>query len=714
MKKFILFLILLSASSLYSQWQLATNEPYDNAYSAIDKDGYVYVITNNKDFFRYSPVDSAWNLLSSGVEPEALYVNDDNELIRGMKEISADKGETWNPISFTDHENAGLSILFSKNVFLISYYDYDKEARTRVISTDGGHTWEPFLNEGYTDYYLCDKGLLTSQQDSAGFKKYYFFSEPNSPENIELSDPAGMGHGNINQIFGSDSVGRILIYDESVCGRIFRLDDSILTVVCTTPPSNPYCINKDIFRSGSLIYQFRYNENGWGGFWEIFQYPPWPDDGRFISEASNGGIYNITYADNSYNVDLKTGTWKSLNKGIPSGTITAMANDYEGNIYAGTQAKGVYKSLNGLDFHLIHNNGRNPVEALFSADTLLYALYSIYEGSSSELRWVNYPEIYELGVTAHIGNYAANKGNLLFCYDINGEYDKYVQYSRDGISRYNLFTIPDSLNVTALFTDSSNFAIAYNNNNVLITDETLKENGESTVTPSALTTIVADQEGSLLGGSSNGLYKLENPVPSGKLLKTSVVKEWTPAGLDGHKINTLYNDVTDSAFVIYAGTDDGVYYSTNNGASWEAYNTVSSKLAKMSEAANKVTGFSVQGGNVFANINNTLYKAPRVAYKGIATEDEPNIVPASFELKQNYPNPFNPVTNISFTLPKAAKVKLTVYDMLGREVETLVNMELGQGSYSYRFDGHNLSSGVYIYSLEAGSVRTAKKMALIK
>lgn len=89
-------------------------------------------------------------------------------------------------------------------------------------------------------------------------------------------------------------------------------------------------------------------------------------------------------------------------------------------------------------------------------------------------------------------------------------------------------------------------------------------------------------------------------------------------------------------------------------------------------------------------------------------------VPADFVLKQNYPNPFNPATKISFNIPAVSQVKLTVYNSLGKEVQTLVNENLKAGSYQVTFNANNLSSGVYYYRLTAGEFTISKVMTLIK
>ena len=92
---------------------------------------------------------------------------------------------------------------------------------------------------------------------------------------------------------------------------------------------------------------------------------------------------------------------------------------------------------------------------------------------------------------------------------------------------------------------------------------------------------------------------------------------------------------------------------------------------------------------------------------------EPGIA-ESYSLTQNYPNPFNPTTQISFTLPKAGNVSLTVYNTLGQKVATLVNGNLAAGSHTVSFNANNLASGVYFYRLSAGSYASTMKMMLLK
>jgi hypothetical protein len=90
------------------------------------------------------------------------------------------------------------------------------------------------------------------------------------------------------------------------------------------------------------------------------------------------------------------------------------------------------------------------------------------------------------------------------------------------------------------------------------------------------------------------------------------------------------------------------------------------------------------------------------------------VPPMMFHLEQNYPNPFNPATTISYVVPNTRKVKLTVYNVLGEEVKTLVNRIQNAGAYTVTFDGSRCASGVYFYRVESGSFTAAKNMILLK
>jgi 5-hydroxyisourate hydrolase-like protein (transthyretin family) len=129
------------------------------------------------------------------------------------------------------------------------------------------------------------------------------------------------------------------------------------------------------------------------------------------------------------------------------------------------------------------------------------------------------------------------------------------------------------------------------------------------------------------------------------------------------------------------------------------------------------TNVNVTSTSNIDSINFHLYRFT-VGIKQIGIE-----VPNEFKLYQNYPNPFNPVTKIKFEIPSNGfpigafgndRVVLKIYDILGREIQTLVNESLQPGSYEVTFDGSSLSSGIYFYQLKAGDYIETKKMLMIK
>jgi hypothetical protein len=125
-------------------------------------------------------------------------------------------------------------------------------------------------------------------------------------------------------------------------------------------------------------------------------------------------------------------------------------------------------------------------------------------------------------------------------------------------------------------------------------------------------------------------------------------------------------------------------------------------------------GGSIGGDSVVQNVYKYSYAQPIP----IGIKQVSEIIPDKFLLYQNYPNPFNPSTKIKFSIPNGSyisNVKLTVFDILGREVKTLINEALKPGTYEAAWSpGENISSGIYFYSISAGDFKTSKKMLLVK
>lgn len=125
--------------------------------------------------------------------------------------------------------------------------------------------------------------------------------------------------------------------------------------------------------------------------------------------------------------------------------------------------------------------------------------------------------------------------------------------------------------------------------------------------------------------------------------------------------------------------------------------------------------FSPTGDTVYVGVFNSNANCVQM-FTGTATAvQEPPHLPSTYSLSQNYPNPFNPSTKIEYTLMNNVKVTLKLYDILGREVATMVDGKQAAGTHFVTFDASKLSSGVYIYSLTTSDgFRMTKKMVLLK
>ena len=209
----------------------------------------------------------------------------------------------------------------------------------------------------------------------------------------------------------------------------------------------------------------------------------------------------------------------------------------------------------------------------------------------------------------------------------------------------------------------------------------------------------------LFAGTDNGVFVSTNNGAS-----------WTAAST-GLQANGIYpypqiTSLAVSGSNVFAGanggTPSGVYMSTNNGASWTMPDT------GMTGYNIHYTQLLVWGNRLYALTESGIWYRPLNQFGATGVNDASNALPARFSLSQNYPNPFNPTTTIQFSISELSIVNLKVFDVLGREVATLVNGRMEAGVHQVSFDASRLASGIYFYQLQAGSFSQTKKLMLLK
>jgi len=167
--------------------------------------------------------------------------------------------------------------------------------------------------------------------------------------------------------------------------------------------------------------------------------------------------------------------------------------------------------------------------------------------------------------------------------------------------------------------------------------------------------------------------------------------------------NTIVYRTPDEGW-ISLGIVDSFLVTTNGGNSWDLTGTPGQSSIYDMTFSNERNGWAVGRDGVILKFNSSL----------ISVSDINSEVPKNFILHQNYPNPFNPETNIRYELIQPAITELTVHDIKGNTIRTLVNEKQPAGNYNVTFNAEGLSSGIYYYKLTAGKFSQTKKFALIK
>jgi hypothetical protein len=200
--------------------------------------------------------------------------------------------------------------------------------------------------------------------------------------------------------------------------------------------------------------------------------------------------------------------------------------------------------------------------------------------------------------------------------------------------------------------------------------------------------------------------------------------------IDGIKVSTTWSDIVPVELVSFNAYVNGLAVNLSWTTATEINNSGFEVERKLASSSNwQKIGFVSGNGSTteikrYSFIDQNLnegkysYRLKQVDYNGefeYSNSIEVDVLQLDkFELNQNYPNPFNPNTSIKFSLPFAGNVKLSVYNLLGQEIQTLINGFKDAGIHTVNFEAKNLNSGIYLYKLEANGLTQTRKMTLLK
>lgn len=372
----------------------------------------------------------------------------------------------------------------------------------------------------------------------------------------------------------------------------------------------------------------------------------------------------------------------------------------DNSVLFGTYAMGIYKSTdNGLSFYQSGLNSQWIIDLKKDNQQNIYALTigstfgsGVFKSTDNGNNWFQVWS-YQGGLNCL---YVDNSNNVYVGLNYSSGQGGVYKSSNGGQSWENIF--PFQANVYAI-TKSLNGTLilaVYENGLAHIyksTDEGVNWSKYSFPINFTSTDFAINSQGTIfLATSGYGIYK-----------STDNGSSWQLTAPTGPEFSSLLITVNE----IYAGTRGyWIYKSTNSGNDWELINS------GMGQDKYVLSLGLSKSGYIFAGMD---YSGIYRSVNKITSVENIVVNPFEFNLYQNYPNPFNPTTTITFTLAEDGLTTLKIYDILGREVQTLVNEELKAGQvHKVNFNASDFSSGVYFYKLENNNRTLIRKFVFIK
>jgi photosystem II stability/assembly factor-like uncharacterized protein len=681
------FFCLITATG-FSQW-IQTNGPQGSpmnnfAYNGTNtlyaqSDNYIHRTNNN---------GNSWTLLKCpSKNPSTIYAKNTMVFVEdgnGGVYRSTNSGNNWDSIAFIGKNLINTTAFYNDSVYIsISGGVY--------ISPDRGTTWS---------YH--------QQPITPGLGNELFF----------------VG----NTLYAScDSSNTFIFLKSTDFGRSFSNIESN-----TTPRSTK--LSSFIYANG--IFYSGFGDNTYYKSYDSCK--TWTN----ISQPSQNSIVYLKYGTGKLFANSSDTLYVSTDEGSTWTSISSFNRrisciEFTGNrMFAGIYYEGVYRSTNGGYNWVAANNGIKELSVwgLIALGNYVYASCGTGISRTTGTQW-----------NKVLGDLPDNYGEAMYL-DSNILYagvDGDLYRSTNNGTNWNLlYDGPSERTIKCIYANQGNIYCGTFRNGLFIS----KDNGVTwsvASNESGITSITnlngnifysthsthSAPSGKVYRSSDNGQTWLDISIPNKPRPQTALLEKHN-GNIFGISINKLFKSTDlgltwikyqaafeDSSFtcmhsdngILYCGTStkSGKYYlrySIDNGAS---FNKLGDSLPEA------ITYITIKGNYLYAGVNN--YSVWRINKSLITSgNNETGITPVSFSLKQNYPNPFNPMCNVQFSMCNTGNVRIVVYDVQGREIETLVNEVLKPGTYEVSFDGSHYSSGVYFYKMITDGFTETKKMLLIK
>jgi photosystem II stability/assembly factor-like uncharacterized protein len=417
----------------------------------------------------------------------------------------------------------------------------------------------------------------------------------------------------------------------------------------------------------------------------------------FAEHDSN--IFAGTEGNGVFNTKNNGRDWKEANLGLTDVEIHSLSV-LDGSLYAGTWGQGVAVSSDSGNSWTYQNTGftfpYTYINCFGRSGSYILAatVGGIFIKSNGDTIWNAVAS--EL-VDGNVSSLAVENGNVFASSDpdriihSNDNGENWSTVSSDFINPPGSEIIAS---VTCLAYGKYSLFAGTSGRGIFLSSDGGKSWDELTISPSDYITALNVKDSTVIAASW------------GIFLSTDGGLIWSPSN---NGLPPLCPRINNIAFVgpyIFVGTDNsGIFLSADNGTSWTDIN--------QGILASRILTINSDGSTLYAGTERGLWRRP---INEIITDVhcEPEPLPSKFYLSQNYPNPFNSSTVIKYSIPIPCLVTIKVFDILGREIITLINEYKKPGNYSEEWLAPNSCSGIYFYQLRANYYKVTKKLMLLK
>ena len=710
MKNYIMvFLICLIGSSIFpvnsqAQW-IQTNGPYESFFglysgtvtSFVSSGSYLFAGTNAKGVYRSTNNGASWTSVNTGLPTSCVLslAVSGSKLFAGLQGVGAniggvyqstDNGESWNDfnVGLTGRNVTALMVIGGTNIL--------------AGTANGGIFLSPVDTAGWVrdNSYIFNSQVLALGTDVASL---FAALDHGVVRSTDMGQTWFASNGGITGIVGSFAANGSNIFAGAVYGSpatVARSTDGGASWTTVNTGLDTY-VQAIAFSGGNLcagtgsagVYVSTNNGTSWAaggiGLYQI--------DTRVLA-VTGAGMLAGTFGSGAFRSIDDGASWTAVNFGLINTNVRCLINTGAG-IMAGTANDGIYFSNNsGRTWAL--NNLRNMNVWTLASNATQFGLTVLAGTSGGVFRSRNLGTVWEnvsSGLSDSVVKALALTGYInpvAFVGTASGVFFS----TNDGTSWTLVNTGLTNTNIQALMLSGSTL-FAGTPSGVFVTADsgahwTAANSGLSNTNVLTFTS----QGTNLFAGTAGGVF-----------LSTDNGTIWN--AVNSGLSNTDIRSFAVSGTNLFAGTaGGGVFHSSDNGTIWTAVNP--------GLLVDTVQALAVSATNLFAGTPSAAIWRRSLSEMITSVELNNSTVPQKYSLEQNYPNPFNPSTTISYQLPSLSHITLKVFDVLGREVATLVNEVEQPGYKSVTFDASKLSSGVYFYRLQAGSFVETKKLLLMK